>query len=235
MANSTGEKLVTVMTAVINLDRAFSEKYILIGGASLVCQGSQRVTMDLDVLVPVECIDRVSFTLTQSQDVTHRAGVVYSRAGETEFPVDILHRIIGDRSFEDLDPFTITILGGIKTLNLPISLGIKIRCWFMRNDEVESGQRKQISDLHDIGFICIEMQKMNMVVDNTVAKVIPVGPYNMQLVKDALEQVGTLDLFLSVGGDKFLQHPWEEDSDDQWEYDMLLRGPGDDEEDQVGV
>jgi len=126
MANSTGERLATVMTAVANLSRAFGEKYILISGASLVCQGSQHVTMDLDVVVPIECIDLIAFTLTLSQDVTHRAGVVYSRAGETEFPVDILHRIISGRSFEDLKPFTITILGGIKILNVRISLGINI-------------------------------------------------------------------------------------------------------------
>ncbi|CUS13317.1 unnamed protein product [Tuber aestivum] len=169
MANSTSEKLAMVMTATANLDRAFGEKYILIGGASLICQGSQRVTMDLDVLVPAECIDRVAFTLTQSQDVTRRAGVVYSRAGEAEFPVDILPQIIGDKSFEDLEPFTITILGGIKTLDLPISLGIKIRCWFMRNDEVEPGLRKQISDLEDIDFICNQMQKTNRVVNNALA------------------------------------------------------------------
>lgn len=230
MADSTGDRLATVMTAVTNLDRALGERYILIGGASLVCQGSQRVTMDLDVLVPVESIDRVALTLTQSEDVTHRAGVVYSRAGKTEFPVDILHRIIGDRSFQDLEPFTMTILGGIRTPKLPISLGIKIRCWFMRNDEDESGRRKQLTDLEDIGFICAEMQKINIVVESALAKVIPVGCYNMGLIKDALEQVGTLDLFLSVGGDKFLQPSWEEDSDDEWEYDILLRGPGDDKD-----
>jgi len=75
----------------------------------------------------------------------------------------------------------------------------------MRNDEVESGRRKQLSYLDDIGFSCIEMQKTNMVVDDTVAKVIPGGCYNMQLVKDALEQVGTLNLFLFVGGDKYFR------------------------------
>jgi len=59
---------------------------------------------------------------------------------------------------------------------------------------------------------------------------------NMLLVKDDMEQVGTLPLFLSVGGDKFLQHFWKEDSDDQWEYNILLRSPGDDKEgDQVRV
>ncbi|PWW63657.1 hypothetical protein C7212DRAFT_339835 [Tuber magnatum] len=56
----------------------------------------------------------------------------------------------------------------------------------------------------------------------------------MQLVKDALEHMGTLDLFLSVGGNKF-QVPWEEDTDEQREYYTLLMAPSDDEEDQVDV
>ncbi|RPA98085.1 hypothetical protein L873DRAFT_1808653 [Choiromyces venosus 120613-1] len=76
MATSASEKLGEVVTAIVNLDRLWGEKYILIGGASLICQGSQQVTMDLDVLVPGESIARIAFTLTESQNVTCRAGVV---------------------------------------------------------------------------------------------------------------------------------------------------------------
>lgn len=132
------------------------------------------------------------------RELTYRVGLVYSRADQTEFPVDILDRIIGYCSFQDLEPFTITILGGIKIPKLPISLEIIILCWFILNIEDESGQCKQLSDLDDIGFICTKMQKINMIVESAMAKVIPVGCYNMGLIKDALGQVGTLDLFLSL-------------------------------------
>ena len=202
MAHSITKTLamIIMITTCTNLDRAFGKKYILIGGASLVCQDSWCVTIDLDILVLVECIDWVASTLSQSQDITYWAGVGYSRAGKTKFAIDILHQIIGDKCFEDLEPFSTTILGGIKTLNFPISLGIKIYCWFMCNDEAESGLRKQISDHDDICFIFNQMQKMNSVVDNVVAKAIPVGCYNMQLIKDALEEVEALDIFYLVCG-----------------------------------
>ncbi|RPA88599.1 hypothetical protein L873DRAFT_1824268 [Choiromyces venosus 120613-1] len=87
--------------------------------------------------------------------------------------------------------------------------------------------------MEDIAFICDKMQETNRVVDDVVAKAILVGCYNVQLVKDSLQQLGTLDRFLSVGANKF-HVPWEEDTDDQREYYMMLMAASD-EEDRVDV
>ncbi|RPA90280.1 hypothetical protein L873DRAFT_1795585 [Choiromyces venosus 120613-1] len=65
------------------------------------------------------------------------------------------------------------------------------------------------------------MKQAGQMVDDNVAKVIPMGCYNMLLVKDRLEGVGKLALFLSVDGQKF-QVPWEEDTDEQHEYFVLM-------------
>ncbi|RPA90266.1 hypothetical protein L873DRAFT_1795580 [Choiromyces venosus 120613-1] len=65
------------------------------------------------------------------------------------------------------------------------------------------------------------MKQAGQMVHDNVAKVIPIGCYNMLLVKDSLEGVGKLALFLSVDGQKF-QVPWEEDTDEQREYFVLM-------------
>ncbi|PUU80875.1 hypothetical protein B9Z19DRAFT_1191536 [Tuber borchii] len=214
------QKLSEIVTAVANLQRSLGENFILVGGASLVCQGSERVTSDVDLLLPGASIPRLAYTLTQSS-VTRRAGVIYSIVEESEFPVDILEKVIGEKTYEDLEPFTITIFDEIKTLDFPIALGIKIRCWFLRDEETPLGIQKQESDLVDIGFICERMEQAGKVVDDMVAKAIPISCYNMQLVKDCLKDTGSLALFLSVGGHKF-QVPWEEDSEEQRGYYMEM-------------
>ena len=59
-------------------------------------------------------------------------------------------------------------------------------------------------------------------VDDVMDKVTLIGCYNMQLVKDSLQDIGGLDRFLTVGGNKF-QVPWDEDTDDQREcYTILM-------------
>ncbi|PUU75510.1 hypothetical protein B9Z19DRAFT_1131166 [Tuber borchii] len=186
------QRLSEVVTAVVNLERSLGENFILVGGASLVCQGSERVTSDVDLLLPGASIPRLAHSLTQSPEVVRRAGVIYSTAGGSEFPVDILE-----------------------------TLGIKIRCCFLHNDETPGGIQKQASDLVDITFICDKMKLPGKVVDDEVAKAILIGCFNMQLVKDRLKEMGSLALFLSVGGDKF-QVPWEEDSEEQHEYYLEL-------------
>jgi len=212
-------KIEEIPMAVTSLRQSLGEKFILIGGAGLVCLGSERITSDIDLLFSSESVARVALTLDQTQGVTRRAGAIYSRGGGTEFPVDILERIIGDKTYQDLEPFTVTILGGIRTLDYPISLGIKIRCWYMRS-ETGPGLLKKESDLMDIAFICNKMQGMGRVVGAAEAKAIPIGCYNMLLAKTDLERNGKLEVFLAVGGDKF-QVPWEDDTEEQREYYMM--------------
>ncbi|RPA92294.1 hypothetical protein L873DRAFT_1710812 [Choiromyces venosus 120613-1] len=202
-----------------NLYKSLGGKYILIGGASLACLGSTRVTDDIDLLLPAASIPRLVSSLTLSQDVTYRIGVIYTRGGMSEFPVDVLEKVIGDKTFEDLEPFTIIIQDGVKTLDFPIALRIKIRCFYLRNDETSSGTYKQ--DVKYSG----KMKQAGQVVDDNVAKVIPICCYNMLLVKDCLVGAGKLALFLSVDGPRF-QVPWEEDTDTQREYFMLKTSDG---------
>ncbi|CUS15477.1 unnamed protein product [Tuber aestivum] len=227
MATSYDVRIRDAIAAIGNLDRRLREEYILIGGASLICLGSTRATSDIDLLVPGTSIALIAPSLVQSPDFSYRAGAISIKAGEIEFPVDILVKVVDDLTFEDLEPFTITIQDGIRTLDFPIALGIKIRCFYLRNDETSAGLEKQRSDLYDIRFICGKMEEASRVVDDIVAKAIRVGCYNMALVKHALEESGDLAVFLSVGGTKF-QVPWEEDTEDQREYFALLEA--DDEE-----
>ncbi|KAG0637161.1 hypothetical protein HOY80DRAFT_1052508 [Tuber brumale] len=120
---------------------------------------------------------------------------------------------IGDKSYEDLEPFTVAILDGVRTLDLPIMLGMKIRSWWLRDDDSYYGIQKAASDISDINFLCMKMKQADRVVDDLVA--------------------GTLDLFLSVGGDKF-QIPWDEDTEDQRElYELMIAPPSDEEEDEL--
>ncbi|KAG0138698.1 hypothetical protein HOY82DRAFT_595173 [Tuber indicum] len=121
-------KLNEIVRAVINFDYSLREKYILIGGVSLACQGSTRITKDVDILLPCPVVMGFGFALVESPEVTRRGGVIYSKAGESEYPVDILPEVMQQKTFEDIEPFTVTILDGVKTLDFPIALGIKIQC-----------------------------------------------------------------------------------------------------------
>lgn len=58
-------------------------------------------------------------------------------------------------------------------------------------------------------------------VNNIVAKAIPIGCNNMLLIKNWLKVTESLILFLSISGDKF-QVPWEEDSKNQCKYYMKM-------------
>ncbi|PWW73762.1 hypothetical protein C7212DRAFT_346707 [Tuber magnatum] len=222
MSGLDWNQLNKAVVAVMNLNHSIRERYILVGGASLVCLGSTRVTSDIDLLFPYGSSAHLNPLPTRSPSVTRRGGKLYAMAGETEFPVDILETVIGDKTFEDLEPFTIPILGGIRTLDFPIALGIKIRSFFLRNDEVEAGCKKADSDIYDIIWITESIKGQGRMIDDVVAKAIPVGCYNMLLVKQRLGDTGALSDFLSIGGQKF-QVPWEEDTDDQREYYGMMK------------
>jgi len=63
------------ISAVSNLHRSLGEKFILIRGAFLVCQGSEQITfsvnLNVDLLLPGASIPHLTFTPTQLSDVTH--------------------------------------------------------------------------------------------------------------------------------------------------------------------
>ncbi|PUU75509.1 hypothetical protein B9Z19DRAFT_1131165 [Tuber borchii] len=94
--------------------------------------------------------------------------VLYS---ERTLRTEDLHHALGvEIGSADLDPENIPALGEIKTSGCPIALGIKIRCWFLRNGETPLGIQKQELDLVDIGFICEKIEQAGKVVDDVVAK-----------------------------------------------------------------
>ena len=68
-----------------------------------------------------------------------------------------------------------------------VALGVKIRCYYMRDDQTQNGIDKQRSDIADIIFISKKMKELGLKVDDDVAVLIPVNCYNMLLVRSTIE------------------------------------------------
>lgn len=96
-----------------NLYRKLEEKFIIISGSSLICQDSERVTSDIDLLLPYIFITYYGFSSTQSLDVIYWVGVIYSKVEKFEFSIESLKEAISKKTYKDLEPFTITIFNEI--------------------------------------------------------------------------------------------------------------------------
>ena len=81
--------------------------------------------------------------------------------------LDILTEIIDHKTFDDLISHTV-IIGDNIMLTLPMSLGVKLRCWYLRQED-ENGVAKKISDLRDILFVARKMKGAGIEVDHISA------------------------------------------------------------------
>jgi hypothetical protein len=74
-----------------------------------------------------------------------------SSSGPRPLKLDILTKIIDNKTFDDLIRHT-AIIGGNTVLTLSMSLGVKLRCWYLRQDD-ENGLSKKRSDLLDVQLL----------------------------------------------------------------------------------
>jgi len=70
MATTSNQYLREVVTAIANLKKSFGDsEFILVGGASLICQGSERITADVDILLPGTSVPCIALIVKQSPEV----------------------------------------------------------------------------------------------------------------------------------------------------------------------
>lgn len=196
------------------LKEHLKHNYILVGGAALALEGSNRRTMDIDILVPAEAANSIISSAPADCFIV-KDGALYLVADSAHIPIDILTETVGGMSYEDLVPYTYA-LDGTPTFSLPVALGVKIKTWYSREDS-KKGWKKQSSDLVDILFLCHKMKDMGLNVTLEVAKMFPVGCYTMLLLITELREMGHLKDFEDVGGREFLV-PWDDDTAEQREY-----------------
>lgn len=174
-------------------------EFILIGGGSLILHGSHRVTSDLDILVPEE----TRITLSKIGDVH----------------IDKLTMAVQCVVFNTLKRFSL-IKNGIWIPSLALSLGLKIRCWYLRNEDTQ-GERKKLTDMFDIRFLAGRMRDEGKVVSTEEAAAVPVNCYNMLLVVTELHDLNSLETFDHIGGRNF-EVDWAENTEAQIENYLLF-------------
>jgi hypothetical protein len=100
-------------------------------------------------------------------------------------------------------------------LTLSMSLGVKLRCWYLRQDD-ENGQSKKKSDLLDVVFVARKMKREGIEVDHNSAAALKITHYNLLLIRLELGE-RDVELLRAVGCSRFLKK-YDENSVDQKEY-----------------
>ena len=213
------EEIKNIMDCVKTVNTNFPCNFILVGGASMVKLHSDRSTTDVDVLVPESTdMHKLIRQLTDSGWFHLTDGVLFvkpssSPSGPRSLKLDILTEIVDHKTFEDLISHT-TIVGDNIMLTLPMSLGVKLRCWYLRQED-ENGMRKKGSDLEDIVFVATKMREQGIEVDHNSAAVLKICHYNLLLIRLELEEED-VELLQAVGCSRFLKK-YDEDTPDQKE------------------
>jgi len=213
-----------VLSCVNTVTEKFQGEFILIGGASMVIRQCDRTTTDVDVLVPMSTnLDVLYQQLLETTWFFREDGKIFIKPSrpvsmDNPFPrplqIDILTAAVDDIRYDDLIPQTVVVDGNLM-LSLSMSLGVKLRCWYLRVENVNS-MSKQRSDLEDIVFLSSLMRKQGLEVDPGAAAVLKISHYNLLLIRLELldEQIETIRL---VGCNRFLRK-YEDDSPEQREY-----------------
>src|SRR6266516_2711096 len=162
-----------VLGCVETVSANFPCSFILVGGASMIKLHFTRSTKDVDVLVPASTdMHKLVQQLSNSGWFYLEEGVLFvkpslSSSVPEPLKLDILTQIVGDKTFDDLICHTVITSGNIM-LTLPMSLGVKLRCWYRRQED-ENGMKKKRSDIQDIIFIASRMKAEGIQVDHDTA------------------------------------------------------------------
>jgi len=212
------------MDCVQTVNMNFPCSFILVGGASMIKLRSDRSTTDVDVLVPASTdMHKLVRQLTDSGWFYVKSGVLFvkpssSSPSSQSLKLDILTEIVDHKTFDDLIRHT-AITGGNIMMTLPVSLGVKLRCWNLRQED-ENGMAKKRSDLRDIVFIARKMKGEGIEVDHDSAAVLKICHYNLLLIRLELEE-RDIELLQAVGCSRFLKQ-YDENTPDQKElYEVM--------------
>jgi|ERR1700722_5013015 hypothetical protein len=208
-----------VLDCVKTVNTNFPCSFILVGGASMVKLHCDRSTTDVDVVVPASTdMHKLIRQLTDSGWFYLKDGVLFvkpssSPSGQKSLKLDILTEIIDNKTFEDLIHHT-AVIGSNTMLTLSMSLGVKLKCWYLRQED-ENGMAKKKSDLQDVLFVARKMQGEGIEVDHNSAAAMKICHYNLLLIRLELEEAD-IELLQAVGCSRFLKE-YDEDTPDQKE------------------
>ena len=212
-----------VMDCVQTVNTNLPCNFILVGGASMVKLRCDRSTTDVDVLVPASTdMHKLVRQLTDSGWFHLTDGVLFvkpssSPSGPGSLKLDILTEIVDHKTFDDLISHT-AIIGDNTMLTLPVSLGVKLKCWYLRQED-RNGLRKKASDLQDIVFVATKMKEEGIEVDHNSAAALKICHYNLLLIRLELEEgegEGEIELLQAVGCSRFLKK-YDDNTPDQKE------------------
>lgn len=212
-----------VMDCVKTVNTNFPCSFILVGGASMIKLRSGRSTKDVDVLVPASTdMHKLVRQLTDSGWFYLEDGVLFVKPSSSPsgqpLTLDILTEIVDHKTYDDLIRHTV-ITGGNIMMTLPVSLGVKLKCWYLRQED-ENGMRKKRSDLQDIVFLARKMKGEGIEVDHNSAAVLKICHYNLLLIRLELEK-RDVELLQAVGCSRFLKKYDENTSDQKELYEVM--------------
>ena len=214
----------TVLDCVKTVNANFPCSFILVGGASMVKLRCDRSTTDVDVLVPASTdMHKLVQQLASSCWYYRKNGTLFVRPSSSasdsgSLKLDILTQIIGDKTFDDLIHHT-TIISGNIMLTLPMSLGVKLKCWYLRQED-ENGIKKKRSDLQDIVFVARKMKSKGIQVDYNTAAALKICHYNLLLIRLELGE-GDTELLRATSCSRFLKKYDENTLDQRGLYEAM--------------
>jgi hypothetical protein len=147
-----------ILACVTTINSKFPETFILVGGASMVKRRCNRTTSDVDVLVPPSTnMNQLRQQLIDTTWFFSDEGVLFVKPSSSmdnpllrPIKVDILTDIVQGTGFNDLIHHTTTVSGNLMP-TLSMSLGIKLKCWYLRAED-QNGLDKKKTDMEDVLF-----------------------------------------------------------------------------------
>ncbi|KAJ5257599.1 hypothetical protein N7524_009155 [Penicillium chrysogenum] len=233
-------KTKAIRSCVERLRSCLKDRFILIGGASLLLLGSQRPTNDVDILVPSDedVAALVSF-LAADKSFSNEGGHLQFQHPDFSPSLDILTIAVERMTFEQAHPHCLTIKE-VKVPKPDYSLGLVRRRFTGGADLRADGKgdlfsaftygkttrtaKKRGSDVNDIKFLVKGMVKRSEFVSDACAHMFKFGHYHLLELRQALGAERTSD-FIRVGGRKFML-PWDQNSEAQKEYFSCFAEPG---------
>lgn len=196
----------------------------------MVKQYDSRTTNDIDVLIhPSTNIHQLRQQLIDTTYFFCHEGELFvnplcgkDMLCRRPLKVDILTDIVDGKRFTDLIHYTINANGNLM-LTVPMSLGVKLKCWYLRAED-DNGMRKKKTDIEDIRFLANLMRKRGTQVDSRASAELKICHYNLLLIRFELRGQDVYVL-RSVGCSKFLKN-YDDNTPDQRElYEAMGAGP----------
>ena len=198
------------ITACVNALRdVIPTNFVLVGGAAANMQGHERVTHDVDILIPDLAIQH---NLKNFGGFKLMNGKVYYKS----VPIDFLTTVIETLSFDEVKQAeAVETIQGIHFLKPDFALSAKVRCSYPRQED-GTGISKRDSDLRDAFFWAKKLEAAGQQISDACARLLPVSYYQVITIRMYMEPE-IFQKLVDVGHRKLLL-PWEENSAEQREY-----------------